>query len=542
MLLSMTRRSLAVATLGAAMSLHAAEVREHDDYTAIVIEAEEFDSKDDRWILTTPSTPAQSDDPDGNHSDTAFGNAYLELLPDIRVTHEDVFGTGEQQSFWGNGNSAPRATYTVNFPEAGRYHIHVRALSTGTEDNGLHVGLNAAFPASAARVQACSAGRGWTWTSRQRDSGGAGSCGVDWSLWLDIPSAGVHEVHAAPREDGFELDRLMLIKDQSDGTRRCRPSGADGINCQNGAVPSEDGDIDLELGLTIDAETVDSETPVTVSMTARNKDNFDDANNVVLTVSPVASDAWEIESLDERCEFADDSIACELGTLSPESLEHAETIELRLVPIAEGLLELNASLSADELDTDPTSAEQSVRVDVLAAQQPTELSVTAVLPADLDEGMRALLQVGVANAGDADAENVSVEIAVPEEYRVLATPSACETVDAETLSCELPTVFAGSEWTIDVQLQAVSVGNLVIAANAAAENAPLTAVLTPTRVNEIPVEAPVEESDSEEPAPEEPAAESDNEEASTGASSGGGGGALSWWLLVGLGVLARRRV
>ena len=69
-----------------------AEVRFDTDYIAIVIEAEDHSTREDRWILTDATTPAQEQDPDGNHSDGAVGGVYLELLPDVRVTHDDPFG------------------------------------------------------------------------------------------------------------------------------------------------------------------------------------------------------------------------------------------------------------------------------------------------------------------------------------------------------------------------------------------------------------------------------------------------------------------
>ena len=76
-----------------------AETVVEDDYVYIGVEAEDFISKDDRWVLTDASTGEQEDDPDGNHSDGASGGVYFELLPDIRVTHDDVFGP--PTAYWG---------------------------------------------------------------------------------------------------------------------------------------------------------------------------------------------------------------------------------------------------------------------------------------------------------------------------------------------------------------------------------------------------------------------------------------------------------
>ena len=58
------------------LSAHA-DIRTHADYIAIDVEGEENISKDDRWILTEPTTPSQAQDPDGNHSDTALSLIHI---------------------------------------------------------------------------------------------------------------------------------------------------------------------------------------------------------------------------------------------------------------------------------------------------------------------------------------------------------------------------------------------------------------------------------------------------------------------------------
>ncbi|MEM6691774.1 MAG: hypothetical protein AAF664_20265, partial [Planctomycetota bacterium] len=60
----------------------------------VVVEAEDFDKVDRekhrKWYLTTlDKTPEVTPDPDPNHAEGASGGAYIELLPDTRVTHAD---------------------------------------------------------------------------------------------------------------------------------------------------------------------------------------------------------------------------------------------------------------------------------------------------------------------------------------------------------------------------------------------------------------------------------------------------------------------
>jgi len=95
-----------------------AQTMQTSEYIYIGVEAEDHTQKDERWVTTTPTTPTEENDPDGNHSDQASGSTYLELLPDMRVTHEDTFGP--PAAYWGQGGQGPEAHYQVNFPEPGR--------------------------------------------------------------------------------------------------------------------------------------------------------------------------------------------------------------------------------------------------------------------------------------------------------------------------------------------------------------------------------------------------------------------------------------
>lgn len=184
----------------------------------VAFEAEHFVTNDDQgtpraWYLTAAGmVPGVTPDPDEPHHDSASGGVYLEGLPDTRVTHDDPLRNGE--SFFNNGGEGPMLTYRVVFTTPGRYYVHARAYSTGTEDNGVHVGIDGAWPDSGRRIQWCSGKNRWTWSSAQRDSGGS-ACGTEHTIWIEVPTAGEHEIHFSMREDGFELDKLILTTDDS---------------------------------------------------------------------------------------------------------------------------------------------------------------------------------------------------------------------------------------------------------------------------------------------------------------------------------------
>jgi len=125
------------------------------EFVAVKVEAENFASKHPDWRTTTAnSTPNVRPDPDGSHAGSASGRAYMELLPDTRVTHSDSLVSGG--NFWNEPGTGPSLSYNVNIPESGRYLVFVKAYSTGTEDNGIHVGLNNSNPASGARMRCTS--------------------------------------------------------------------------------------------------------------------------------------------------------------------------------------------------------------------------------------------------------------------------------------------------------------------------------------------------------------------------------------------------
>lgn len=179
----------------------------------IVVEAEDFDAADRqdkrKWYLTTTDqTPDVKPDPDPNHAKGAVGGAYLENLPDTRVTHSDPLVHGV--SFSNTPGQCSVLYYPVVFTEPGRYYVWVRMCCTGSEDNGLHVGVDGKWPASGARLQFTGKHGQWQWDSRQRTE--EVHTGVLGQIWIDIDKPGLHTIMFSMREDGFEFDRFLLTK------------------------------------------------------------------------------------------------------------------------------------------------------------------------------------------------------------------------------------------------------------------------------------------------------------------------------------------
>lgn len=144
-----------------------------------------------------------------SHASTASGHSYLECEPDTRVTHDDKLISGE--NFSNKAGQMAIIHYKVYINNPGKYYVWVRAYSTGSEDNGIHVGIDDSWPASGQRMQWCDGKNEWTWESKQRTD--TVHCGEPELIYLEIEKPGQHEIQFSMREDGFEFDKFMLTKE-----------------------------------------------------------------------------------------------------------------------------------------------------------------------------------------------------------------------------------------------------------------------------------------------------------------------------------------
>ncbi|MDZ7605447.1 MAG: hypothetical protein U5K79_07615 [Cyclobacteriaceae bacterium] len=155
-------------------------------------------------------SPELLPDSDSNHAETASNQAYLEVLPDTRVTHDDKLTNGV--NFTNEPGEMAVLSYKIDFNTTGRYYVWVRAFSTGTEDNGVHVGIDNQWPESGRRMQWCEGKNQWTWASKQRTE--ANHCGEPYLIFLDVDTKGEHTIQFSMREDGFEFDKFILTTDR----------------------------------------------------------------------------------------------------------------------------------------------------------------------------------------------------------------------------------------------------------------------------------------------------------------------------------------
>ncbi|TMM58420.1 DUF5060 domain-containing protein [Maribacter algarum] len=180
----------------------------------IVVEAEDYQYRSDNgtprnWYIR-PADVMNMGDLE-NHVENASGGKYIEALPDTRVTHDDNLMDGV--NFFPKQGTGGLVAYKVNISEPGKYYIWARAFSSGSEDNGVHVGLDGKWPESGARMQWCEGKNKWTWSSAQRVP--QNHCGIPNAIYLDIKTAGEHIITFAMREDGFELDKWIMTRDEN---------------------------------------------------------------------------------------------------------------------------------------------------------------------------------------------------------------------------------------------------------------------------------------------------------------------------------------
>ncbi|NJK95323.1 MAG: hypothetical protein HC905_10765, partial [Bacteroidales bacterium] len=132
----------------------------------VAIEAENFFSqtKDDirKWVIRTGDSKGHSAD----IAKTASNGAFIEVTPDTRITHDDKLIKGE--NFSNVAGEMTIVSYKINVVTPGRYYVWVRSYSAGSEDNGVHVGLDGIWPESGQRMQWCEGKNVWTWASKQR--------------------------------------------------------------------------------------------------------------------------------------------------------------------------------------------------------------------------------------------------------------------------------------------------------------------------------------------------------------------------------------
>ncbi len=146
-----------------------------------------------------------------NESNSSSNNAYIQILPDTRKTDKDKLENGV--NFSDSPGKLAIVSYSIKFKKTGRYYVWARSLATGSEDNGLHVGIDNTWPSSGEKMQWCGDRGKWMWGSKQRTK--EKHCGEPYMIYLDVTKKGKHTIQFSMREDGFRLDKFLLTTNKN---------------------------------------------------------------------------------------------------------------------------------------------------------------------------------------------------------------------------------------------------------------------------------------------------------------------------------------
>ena len=187
----------------------------------LAIAASDFSSSSHRWTLVDAQSLSNSigPDSDGPHTNSAFGGKYLELLPDTKVTMDDV---ATSDNVWPVAGEGPQVHFDINIAQAGTYAVYLHAFSTNEFDDTIHVGFDGLWPESGNTIHTCGTRGKWIWTK----------CTASEPATITIPTSGVHSIQFAARDDGFEFDQFVLQRLNFDGTPAVQPPNE--LQAQNG--------------------------------------------------------------------------------------------------------------------------------------------------------------------------------------------------------------------------------------------------------------------------------------------------------------------
>jgi hypothetical protein len=131
--------------------------------------------------------------------ESASGGWKVQALPDLA---SDGHGIDRDYQTSDPMKGSPRLDYRVNLSEPGTYYVWARARGGNHYANSYHIGLNGLPAETAARMENISDGE-WTWSGKIKKKGRA---------TLAIERAGENVVNLWMREDGVQVDRIILTK------------------------------------------------------------------------------------------------------------------------------------------------------------------------------------------------------------------------------------------------------------------------------------------------------------------------------------------
>lgn len=207
----------------------------------LVVEAENFNANVaqgvHRWEL--------------NNRNSAGGGSLMESLPNNRTNNSTNYA-----------QASPRLDFDVSFVTTGTHYVWVRGFSANSGNDSVHVGLDGVDLLSSRRVDDFAVG-GLDWSGDVQVGPGQLQRAI-----IEVNGLGNHTLNIWMREDGFEVDRLLVTTDPNFIPSGQGPSeslrqlvGGGGNSAPSiASVADQNTDLNASVSLQINATDGDGDT------------------------------------------------------------------------------------------------------------------------------------------------------------------------------------------------------------------------------------------------------------------------------------------
>ncbi len=135
------------------------------------------------------------------NDNTASGEKKVQCFPD---RSKDKSGVISEYGLLDIMKDAPKLDYRVNFITPGIYYIWARGQSYDHYGNSFHVGMDGQPVATSDKIECLGENDTWIWDKDTKDTAPA---------TIEIKEAGPATINVWPREDGIQIDKLVLTMD-----------------------------------------------------------------------------------------------------------------------------------------------------------------------------------------------------------------------------------------------------------------------------------------------------------------------------------------
>ncbi|HKK61258.1 MAG TPA: hypothetical protein VJ951_01785 [Bacteroidales bacterium] len=129
---------------------------------------------------------------------SASGNKKVQCFPDLS---NDKTGVISEYGINDTKKDAPKLDYRIHFSTPGVYYIWARGQSYDHYGNSFHVGMNGKPVESSDKIECLGENNTWIWDNDTKDNTPA---------TIEIKEAGAVTLNIWPREDGIQIDKLVL--------------------------------------------------------------------------------------------------------------------------------------------------------------------------------------------------------------------------------------------------------------------------------------------------------------------------------------------